>query len=195
MSIPAEESGCKFPNVFATNKPNINHKTNTMLRFIIRSLASFILLFLISDIAFAQKTIQEGTVIRVRLAETLDSRSANAGDIVNLEVADPILVDGIMVIEPGAKVTGKIIDAVKNKSMGRKGKLDISIDFVRAKDGQNIPLTSNIKQGGKDATVGVVAAAALINPLALFIKGKAAKIDKGTEFNCYIARSVEVKVK
>jgi hypothetical protein len=143
----------------------------------------------------AQKTINEGTVVRVRLIETLDSRTANVGDIVNLEVADPIMVDGVIVVETGAKVTGKVIDAVKNKSMGRKGKLDFSIDFARAKDGQNVPLTSNVKQGGKDATVGVVAAAALINPLALFIKGKAAVINKGTEFNCYVARNIEIKSK
>ena len=45
----------------------------------------------ISQLTFAQKTINEGTVIRVRLTETLDSRTANPGDIVYLEVADPIM--------------------------------------------------------------------------------------------------------
>lgn len=158
---------------------------------------AFVLLLLCGTVLSAQKTItiQEGTVIRVRLIETLDSRTANTGDMVTLEMADPLLVDGVMVIEPGAKVTGKVLDAVKNKSLGRKGKLDFTIDFVKAKDGQNIPLSSNVKEGGKDAVVGVVAAAALINPLALFIKGKAATINKGTEFNCYVSRNVEVKVK
>jgi hypothetical protein len=157
-------------------------------------LTLIILLALVPSI-IAQKTIQEGTVIRVRLLETLDSRTANTGEMVALEVADPLMIDGVIVIEPGAKVTGKVIESVKNKSLGRKGKLDFSIDFVKAKDGQNIPLSSNIKEGGKDAVVGVVAAAAFINPLALFIKGKAATINKGTEFNCYISRTVKVNVK
>lgn len=157
-------------------------------------LALIILLAHVPSI-IAQKTIQEGTVIRVRLLETLDSRTANTGEMVALEVADPLMIDGVIVIEPGAKVTGKVIESVKNKSLGRKGKLDFSIDFVKAKDGQNIPLSSNIKEGGKDAVVGVVAAAAIINPLDLFIKGKAATINKGTEFNCYISRTVKVNVK
>lgn len=166
------------------------------MKSISRQFTTTLILVLFSSLLVsAQKTIQEGTVVRVRLIETLDSRTANTGDMVTLEVADPLLVDGVMVIEPGAKVTGKIIDAVKNKSLGRKGKLDFTIDFVKAKDGQNIPLTSNVREGGKDAVVGVVAAAALINPLALFIKGKAATINKGTEFNCYVSRTVEVKVK
>lgn len=148
-----------------------------------------------ASFAYSQKTIQEGTVVRVRLLETLDSRSANNGDMVILEVSDPIMVDGTTLIESGAKVTGKITESVKNKNLGRKGKLDFTIDFVKAVDGQNIPLTSNIKQGGKDGVVGVVAAAALINPLALFIKGKAAVINKGAEYNCYVARSVSINIK
>lgn len=143
----------------------------------------------------AQKTIYEGTVVRVRLNETLDSRTAEMGELVSLEVVDPIMVDGITVIEAGAKVTGKVIESVKNKNLGRKGKLDFTIDFAKAIDGQNVPLSSNIKQGGKDAVVGVVAAAAIINPLALLIKGKAAIIDKGTEFNCYVSRSIDIKLK
>lgn len=166
------------------------------MKSISRQFATTLILVLFSSLLVsAQKTIQEGTVIRVRLIETLDSRTANTGDMVTLEVADPLMVDGVMVIEPGAKVTGKVLESVKNKSLGRKGKLDFTIDFVKAKDGQNIPLTSNVKQGGNDAVVGVVAAAAFINPLALFIKGKAATINKGTEFNCYISRTVQVKVK
>lgn len=142
-----------------------------------------------------QKTVSEGSVIRVRMLETLDSKLAKMGDIVNLEATEPFMVDGITLIEPGAKVVGKVIEATKNKSMGRKGKLDFTIDYVRAKDGQNIPLSSNIKQGGKDEVVGVVAAAVLISPLALFIKGKSAVVEKGTEFSVYVTKSVNVSVK
>lgn len=158
---------------------------------------SFFLLLLFAFLSEVQgqKTIYEGTVIRVRLNETLDSRTADMGELVTLEVVDPIAIDGITVIEAGAKVTGKITESVKNKNLGRKGKLDFTIDFAKAVDGQNVPLTSSIKQGGKDAVVGVVAAAAIINPLALLIKGKAAIINKGTEFNCYVARSVDIKPK
>ena len=146
-------------------------------------------------LAQTQKTISEGTVIRVRLLETLDSRQAKMGDIVNLEATEPIMVDGVTLIEPGAKVVGKVIDATKNKSMGRKGKLDFSIDYVRAKDGQNVALSSNIKQGGNDAVVGVVAAAVIVSPLALFIKGKAAVVEKGTEFSVYVSKSANITIK
>jgi hypothetical protein len=159
----------------------------------------WILLLALTGFSFneikAQKTIYEGTVVRVRLNETLDSRTAEMGELLSLEVVDPISVDGITLIEAGAKVTGKVTESVKNKNLGRKGKLDFTIDFAKAVDGQNVPLSSNVKQGGKDAVVGVVAAAAIVNPLALLIKGKAAIINKGAEFNCYVSRSIDIKVK
>lgn len=166
-----------------------------MKKFILFALPLLLIGFLFATEIKAQKTIYEGTVVRVRLNETLDSRTANVGDLVSLEVADPIMVEGVVVVEAGAKVTGKVLESVKNKSMGRKGKLDFSIDFAKAKDGQNVPLSSNVKQGGKDAVVGVVAAAAIVNPLALFIKGKAAVINKGTEFNCYVSRNITISAR
>lgn len=138
--------------------------------------------------------IQEGTVVRVRLLETLDSKTAKNGDIVTLETLEKIEIGNKKVIDSNARVTGRVINSVSNKSMGRKGKLDISIDYVQAMDGTNVPLSYTMNQSGKDATVGVIAGAVLLSPLALVVKGKSAVILKGAEFNTYVARSTSIKL-
>lgn len=138
--------------------------------------------------------IQEGTVVRVRLLETIDSRTAKNGDIVNLETIDKIESGNQTIIEYNAKVTGRVINAVSNKSLGRKGKLDISIDYVRAADGTNVPLSYTMNQSGKDATVGVIAGAVLLSPLALVVKGKSAVLMKGAEFNTYVSRTTKINL-
>lgn len=138
--------------------------------------------------------IQEGTVVRVRLLETLDSKTAKNGDIVTLETLEKIEIGNKKVIDSNARVTGRVINSVSNKSMGRKGKLDISIDYVQAMDGTNVPLSYTMNQSGKDATVGVIAGAVLLSPLALVVKGKSAVILKGAEFNTYVARSTRIKL-
>lgn len=153
-----------------------------------------IALLVIIQHVFAQKTILEGTVIRVRLTETLNSRTCIKGDKVNLEVAAPSMVDGVTVVETGAKVIGKITESVKNKNLGRKGKLNFSIDSVNAKDGQYISLISEAEKERPNKLVRFVATAALINPLALFIKGKAAIIYKGAQFNCRVSRSTVINL-
>lgn len=138
--------------------------------------------------------IQEGTVVRVRLLETIDSKTATNGDIINLETIERVEVNGTTVIETNSRVVGRIINSVQNKSMGRKGKLDISIDYVRAKDGTNVQLSYSMNQSGKDNTVGVVAGAVLLSPVALFIKGKSAVLMKGTEFNTYVAKTTRLNI-
>jgi hypothetical protein len=155
-------------------------------------IAFFILLF--DSYGQINVEIQEGTVIRVRLLETIDSKIAKNGDVINLETIERVEINGVLGIEANSRVVGRIINSVQNKSMGRKGKLDISIDYVRAKDGTNVPLSYSLNQAGKDNSVAVLAGAVLISPVALFIKGKSAVLTKGTEFNTYVSRTTKLNL-
>jgi hypothetical protein len=60
-------------------------------------------------------TIPMGTVITVRLGETLSSKDSSAGQGFSATVAEPVAVDGKTVIEKGAAARGTVVDA---KSMG-----------------------------------------------------------------------------
>jgi hypothetical protein len=60
-------------------------------------------------------TIPAGTVITVRLGETLSSKSSSAGQGFAATVAEPVVVDGKTVIERGAAARGSVVDA---KAMG-----------------------------------------------------------------------------
>jgi len=60
-------------------------------------------------------TIPEGTHITVRLGETLSSNHSQAGQDFSATVAEPVIVDGRTVIEPGAPARGTVVDA---KGMG-----------------------------------------------------------------------------
>ncbi|MGZ4868038.1 MAG: hypothetical protein ACXV7C_12485, partial [Candidatus Angelobacter sp.] len=60
-------------------------------------------------------TIPAGTVITVRLGETLSSKSSSSGQGFAATVAEPVVVDGKTVIEKGAAARGTVVDA---KAMG-----------------------------------------------------------------------------
>lgn len=60
-------------------------------------------------------TIPVGTVITVRLGETLSSKESSAGQGFSATVAEPVAVEGKTVIEKGAAARGTVVDA---KSMG-----------------------------------------------------------------------------
>jgi len=143
--------------------------------------------------ASAQIQIPDGIKIRVRLEQTLSSATAEEGQSVSLSVADQVRVGNAIVIPQGSSATGTVTQTEAKRRMGRSGKLDFSIDRVRAVDGQWIAVryTVNKKAGGNrmlatGVTTGIMAAAFWpAAPFFLMMKGKEASIPKGSMFEVF----------
>ena len=142
------------------------------------------------------KQLQEETQIKVAITQTISSKDAKVGDIVNFKVIEQIKKDDLVLIDTGTVVTGEIIEAEKSRSLGKGGKLDFIINTVTAVDGQLIKVrVSSKKMTGQKTTGGVVAAAIIFSPLALFLKGKNVVIEAGKEFLVYADNSYEIQAK
>jgi len=140
-----------------------------------------------------QINIPDGTKLRVRLDHMLSSATAEQGQTVELEVADTIQINGVAVIPEGARVTGTVTEAEAKRRLGRAGKLDFSIDRVRAADGDWIPLRYSLekKHGDSNAVkTGIITAGVAIvfwpaAPVMLLIKGKDITMNKGMAFDVF----------
>lgn len=150
--------------------------------------------FLLSaGLAAAQITIPDGTKLRVRLDQSISSATAEQGQGVELSITEAVKVNDQLVIPDGARVTGTVTMAQEKRHMGRAGKLDFSIDRVRAIDGEWIPIryTVNKAAGGSHAvSTGVLTAGAAVlfwpaAPAILLIKGKDVTINKGVVFDAF----------
>jgi hypothetical protein len=137
--------------------------------------------------------LHDGTPIRLRLRQNLSSGEAKTGDEVAFEVIDEVDVDGVVVLPHGATAVGVVTLAESKKSMARGGKLNISINFARLKDNEQVALRAvkESKGGGHTGamTGGIVAASLIIWPAApfmLFIKGKDVVIPQGTQITGFI---------
>jgi PEGA domain len=146
-------------------------------------------------------TLQNGTAIKLRLAETLSSANAKTGQQVSFETVEETDVDGVMVIAKGAQALATITTAEPKKSMGRGGKLDVNIDSVRLVDGEKAALaaTQNAKGGGHTGamTAGMVGTAIVFfpaAPLLLFIHGKDITIPKGTEVTAFVSGDMRLNM-
>lgn len=146
-----------------------------------------------AGLAGAQVTVPDGTKLRVRLDQTISSATADEGQGIELSVTEPVKVGDQVVIPEGARVTGTITLAQEKRHMGRAGKLDFSIDRVRAVDGEWIPLRYTVtkRNGGSHAvSTGVLTAGAAVvfwpaAPAFLLIKGKDVTINKGVVFDTF----------
>ena len=151
-------------------------------------LAALVLYVFISGTLWATDVqIPSGTKVGCRLEQTISSATADEGQPVQLSVTENVKVGDTIVIPQGAVVQGRIVVATAKRRMGRTGKLDFSIDKVRASDGEFIPLRYSIqkKEGGSHAvSTGVMTAGAAVlfwpaAPFFLLRKGKDVTINQG----------------
>jgi hypothetical protein len=137
--------------------------------------------------ASGEVMVPHGTKISVRLEQAISSATAEEGQQVQLSVTENVKVGDVVVIPQGSPAIGTIVMAQAKRRMGRTGKLDFSIEKVRAADGDYIPLryTMHKKEGGsKGVSTGVMTAGAAVlfwpaAPFFLLRKGKDVNINKG----------------
>lgn len=138
--------------------------------------------------------LAEDTPVRIRIARTMSSKDARVDERVDFEVLEDIKVGNVVVVEHGALAIATVTEAHPKRRMGRAGKLNINIDYVRLASGEKVPLRA-IKGGSGGnhiaAMTGAMVATSLVffpaAPLFLFMHGKDITIPKGTEVTAYVA--------
>jgi hypothetical protein len=139
--------------------------------------------------------LMDGTQISVELLEQLSSNKSRTNQEVRYRVRENIMgPNKEILIRKGAVATGRVIAAKGAGGLGRKGKLDFTIESVEAVDGTKVSLRSQQNARGKSNTGTMAAVTLLVSPLGLFVKGKNAKVEPGTIFETYVNETVEVDV-
>jgi len=147
----------------------------------------------LNSITLFSQSLPEGTKVRLRSDQMISSSTAQAGQRISFTVAEDVEVDGNVIIERGAQATGTITKADHKKSFGRSGKLDFNMEYVKAANGEKIPLRANSQKAKGNGKAGVtttlVVASAIWFPPALvggfFIKGSEVGINPGQQFDCF----------
>ncbi|HEX8985996.1 MAG TPA: hypothetical protein VF767_11200, partial [Bryobacteraceae bacterium] len=87
-------------------------------------------------------TIAAGTVITVRLGETISSSKNHPGDSFTATLDQPLVVDGFAIAERGARVQGKVIDAQQAGRVRGVSQLGLQLTRLHTADGQDISLST-----------------------------------------------------
>jgi hypothetical protein len=86
--------------------------------------------------------IPEGTVITVRLQSAVSSADSRAGDSFQAVLAEPIVVDGKIVVPSGTAVTGSVVAAKNSGGSNDPGYLRITLASIVV-NGRSIPLEAS----------------------------------------------------
>ncbi|WP_058187811.1 PEGA domain-containing protein [Terracidiphilus gabretensis] len=138
-------------------------------------------------------TLLDGMPIKLRISQSISSADAKVGQEIPFEVIEDVKVDDIVVLPKGATAIGTVTDANPKRSMGRAGKLNISISYARLSDQEKVALRAmkDTKGGGHvGAMTGAMVATSIVffpaAPLFLFIHGKDITIPQGTEITAFV---------
>ncbi len=81
-------------------------------------------------------TVQRGERIRVRMNETLSSKTARVGDTFTTDVTEPVYsTNGVVVIPVGSKIVGRVNSVTQAKKGGDPGKIDVRFTEVKLPNG------------------------------------------------------------
>ena len=107
-----------------------------------------------------QLTIRPGTFLTVRIDQPLSSDQNHEGDYFSGSLAQPVVVDGVVVAQRGQTVSGRVSSAFRGGHGKGPSKLGIELTSFTAVDGQQVPLQSqlvtraaNHSNAGRDVAV------------------------------------------
>lgn len=130
--------------------------------------------------------LEEGTIIKISLDKDINGKELNAGDKIDFTTTEDIIRNDYVILKKGLKVVGTVTEAAKSKGLGKKGKLSFSIDYLYLDNGKVVKLRNEVTKNLNGSGGVVAATSVLLTPLALFIKGKNAKYEKGTVFEAFV---------
>jgi hypothetical protein len=132
-----------------------------------------------------QVILRQGIQIAVRLDQSLSSDHLSPGDTFQASLAEPLVVDGYIIAERGARASGRIVDSRQAGRMSGTADLQLALSTFQTADGQKISVSTEpwAKEGTspKGANVAKIGGAAALGAIigAIAGGGKGAAIGAG----------------
>jgi len=99
-------------------------------------------------------TIPAGKFINVRIEQPLSSDHNQPGDYFSATLSDPIVVDGIVIVQRGQRVSGRVAEVDRGGRVSGVAKLRLQVTELTAVDGQQLPVQTQFIGRNAPSTVG-----------------------------------------
>jgi hypothetical protein len=144
-------------------------------------------------------TLAAGMSLAVRVGETISSSRNQPGDSFLATLTQPLVIDGFIIAERGARVEGRVVDAAPARRGRGVAHIAVSVVRVATADGQNLgirtepyskdgpsPAADAVKVGG-GAAIGALGASDV-----LLTRGKPVEIPVETRINFRVQDPVTI---
>lgn len=133
--------------------------------------------------------VPDGTILKLTITEALSSEKNHVNDAVHFESAEDVKIGDTVVIAKGAAGIGHVTAAEPKGKWGKGGKLDYSLDYIKAVDGSNVRLRATSSQSAGSST-----GALMLGLSGAFKHGKGVAVAKDSPMSAYADGDHEVDV-
>jgi hypothetical protein len=126
--------------------------------------------------------LQDRTRVSLAFVEDISSSTAKQNDTVKFVVAEDVLVNGTVLIAKGSEAVGHVTLAKSKGRWGKDGKLRITVDSVKAVDGNNVRLEALLGDDSSESGIGNKVAGAVGG----LFKGKDIEFLSGSLINALV---------
>lgn len=163
------------------------------IHFLHRTILAYIIIALATATAGAEFNMNPEISVKLLLLEKQRSGDSKKNSRVNYKVDEDVVdKDGKVMIKKGTSAYGSVLNSRRAGMLGRRGSLDISVDYTTAVDGQKITLRASKEKRGGGSRGLITAGALLVAWPLLFCKGSNVSIDAGTTFVAYVNDSLNI---
>jgi hypothetical protein len=166
-------------------------------------------------------TLTAGTLLAIRVGETISSDHNQPGDSFLATLTRPLVIDGFIIADRGARVEGRVVESTASGRMRSTSHLSIALVRLATDDRQNIRIQTDpyikdetnsnavdaakvgggaaigaiigaLAGGGKGAAIGAGAGGVLGAGDVLLTRGKAAQIPVETRITFRVQDSITI---
>jgi hypothetical protein len=127
-------------------------------------------------------TLPAFTPVDIEILTPLNSKTTKMGEFFDIRLAEPIMLDGRIIVPAGAVGQGEVIHSAKARAGGKAGELILAARYIEDR-GQKILLRSfkfGATTGKSNRDGALIAGVVVAAPLVLFISGGNVDVPAGT---------------
>ena len=127
----------------------------------------------------APAVVPKGTPIIVSFTDLLSTRTSKNDDMFNLKLAEPVMLNGMVVIPAGTPGKGIVIDSAPPGMGGKPGKLVLAARYLDFQ-GKQIPIKAlDMSKGGRDNSDESLLMSMAFGVFGLMVKGGDMEVQPG----------------
>ena len=141
----------------------------------------------------ATRHVPAGTELVFEMVQAVGSKGSQRGDRFDLRLAEPLTVDGQLVLPAGAPAVGEVVHADRARSGGQAGELILAARYLVVGDAR-ISLRSFKAGTGRSRTGASAATSVAAGPLGLFVRGGNIELPAGTLITAQLREDTSLPV-